>query len=124
MEYQKIINRLGKTIDSTKLPKYTTRKWIEIYDQSNGTYNPHKNIRFKTSQLRSDLCDFNDAYIVVKGKINATNPDDDNYDGKLALKDKAPFFSSILKINSEIAEDPQDLDIVIPMYNLLYYSKN
>ena len=49
MEYQKIINLLGKTIYSTKLPKYTTRKWIEICDQSNGTYNPHKDVRFKTS---------------------------------------------------------------------------
>ena len=122
MEYQKI-NLLGKTIDSAKLPKYTTRKWIEIYDQSNGTYSPHKDIRFKTPQLRSDLCDFNDAYIVVTGKITATNPDDDDYDRNLALKNNAPFFSSVLKSNSQF-EDAQDLDIVMPMQNLLYYSKN
>ena len=67
MEYQKIINLLGKTIDTTKLPKYTTRKWIEIYDQSNGSYDLNKDIEFKAPQLRSDLCDFNDAYkILVK----------------------------------------------------------
>ena len=84
MEYKKIINLLGKTIDSTKLPKDTTRKWIEIYDQSNGTYNQNKDIRFKTPQLRSDLCDFKDAYIVVTGKISATNPDHASYDRKLA----------------------------------------
>ena len=85
MEYQKIINFLGKTIDSTKLPKYTTRKWIEIYDQSNGTHNVNKDIRFKTPQLRSGLCDFNNAYIVFTGKISAANPNNDNYDRKLAL---------------------------------------
>ena len=67
MEYQKITHLLGKTIDSTKLPKYTTRKWIEIFDQSNGSYSANKDIRFKTSQLRSDLCNFNEAYIVVTG---------------------------------------------------------
>ena len=51
MEYQKIINLLGKTIDSTKLPKFTTRKWIEVFDQSSGSYNVNKDIRFKTPQL-------------------------------------------------------------------------
>ena len=81
-------------------------------------------IRFKTPQLRSGLCDFNDAYIVVTGKITATNPNNVNYDRKLALKNKAPFFSSMLKINRRFIEDAQDLDIVMPMYNLLYYSKN
>ena len=90
---------MGKTIDSIKLPKRTTRKWIEIYDQSNGAYNQNKYIRFKTPQLRCDLWDFNDAYIVVTGKIFASNPDDASYDRKLALKNNATFFSSILKIN-------------------------
>ena len=70
------------------------------------------------------MCDFNDSYIVVTGKISATNPDDDNYGRKWALKNNAPFFDSILKINSQLVEDAQDLDIVMPMYCLLYYSKN
>ena len=76
--------------------------------------------------MRSDLCDFNDAYIVVTGKITATNPgnDDNICDRNLALKNNAPFFNCILKINSQLIKDAQDLDIVIPMYNLLYYSKN
>ena len=88
MEYQKIINLLGKTLDFTKLPKVTTRKWIEIFDQSNKSYNLYKDIRFKTPQLRSNLCDFNDAYIVVTGKITATNSgnDDNVYNRNLALK--------------------------------------
>ena len=126
MEYQKIINILGKTIDSTKLPKFTTKKRIEVFDQSRGTYNQTKDIRFKTPQLRSDLCDLNDAYIVVTAKITTTNPGNDRkiYDRNLAFKNNAPFFSSILKINNQLIDDEQDLDIVMPMYNLLYYSKN
>ena len=79
------------------------------------------------------MCDFNDAYIVVTGKVNATNaiipngtapPRDIFYSGEIALKNPAPFFNYILKINNQLTEDVQDLDIVMPMYNLLYYSKN
>ena len=51
------------------LPRFVTKKWIEVYDQSGGNYNLNKEIRIKTSMLRSDLCDFSDAYIVVKGNI-------------------------------------------------------
>ena len=117
-------NLLGK-LAKDEIPKVTTIKWIEIFDQSNGTYNKNKDIRFKTNQLRNDLCDFNDAYIVVTGKITATNPSngDNVYNIKVSLKNAAPFFDSTLKINSQLIEDAQDLDIVIPMYNLLYYSK-
>ena len=76
--------------------------------------------------MRNDLCNFNDAYIVVTGKITATNPgnDDNQYNRKVSLKHSVPFFNCTLKINSQLIEDAQDLDIVIPMYNLLYYSKN
>ena len=125
MGYNKIINLLGK-LEKDDIPKFTTIKWIEIFDQSNGTYNPNKDIRFKTPQIRDDLCDFNDAYIVVTGNVTATNPDNDInvYDRKFSLKNSAPFFNCILKINNQLIEDAQDLDIVNPMYNLLYYSKN
>ena len=85
-------------------------------------------IKLKTleDQLRNDLCDFNDAYIVVTGKITATNSgnDDNVYNGKVSLKNSAHFFNCTLRINSQLIEDAQDLDIVILMYNLLYYSKN
>ena len=64
MEYQKIINLLGTTLD--EVPRFITKKWIEVHDQSGGTYNVNKEIRIKTSMLRSNLCDFNDVYIVVK----------------------------------------------------------
>ena len=125
MEHKKVINLLGKT--TSEVPRFATKKRVEIFAFSNGAYDPSKDIRFKTPQLRNnDLCDFNDAYIVVTGKITATNPGNDNnvYNRKLALKNCAPFFNCILKINNQLIEDAQDLDVVMPMYNLLYYSKN
>ena len=96
MGYNKITNLLDK-LDKDEIPKFTI-KWIEIFDQSNGTYNKNKDIRFKTNQLRNHLCDFNDAYIVVTGKINATNPgnDDNLYNRKVSLKNSVPFFNCIL----------------------------
>ena len=70
MEYQKITNLLGNIPD--KMPRFITKKWIEVHDQSGGAYNTNKKIRFKTSMLRSDLRDYNDAYIVVKGIITVS----------------------------------------------------
>ena len=69
MEFQKIINLLDITSDDKDLPRFVTKKWIEVYDQSDKNYNVNKEIRIKTPMLRSDLCDFSDAYIVVKGNI-------------------------------------------------------
>ena len=96
MEYQKITNLLGNPSDIVL--RLITKKWIEVHDQSGNAenrYNPNKQIRFKTSMLRSDLCDYSDAYIVAKGKIIVTNPDNDAYDKKLAFKNNAPFTSCI-----------------------------
>ena len=75
--------------------------------------------------MRNDLRLFNDAYIVVTGKITVTNPGNNinEYNRKVSLKHSAPFFNCLLKINNQLIEDAQDLDIVMPMYNLLYYSK-
>ena len=75
MEFQKIVNFLDITSDDKNFPKFVTKKWIEVYDQSEKNYSPNKEIRIKTSMLRSDLFDFNDAYIVVKGTITVTEPD-------------------------------------------------
>ena len=82
--------------------------------------------------LRSNLCDYSDAYILVKGTITVTSPGvNNNANNKrdkrnrpLILKNNAPFVSCITRINGELIEDANDLDIVIPMYNLLEYSKN
>ena len=73
MEYQKITNLLGNIPD--KVPRFITKKWIEVHDQYGETYNTNKQRRFITSMLRSDLCDFSDAYIVVKGKITVSATD-------------------------------------------------
>ena len=125
MEYQKMTNLLGTISD--KVPRFITKKWIKVHDQS-GTaedrYKRSKQIRFKTSMLRSDLYDYSDAYTVVKGKIIVTNPDNDAYNKKLAFKNNAPFTSCILKINNTLIDNAEDLDIVMPMWNLIEYSKN
>ena len=57
MEYQKIINLLDNNNTSDKVPRFITKEWIEVFDQSGETYNTNKQIRFKSSMLRSDLCD-------------------------------------------------------------------
>ena len=69
MEFQKITNFLDTTSDDKDLPRFITKKWIEFYEQSEKKYNPNKEIRIKTSRLRSDLCDFSDAYVIVKRDI-------------------------------------------------------
>ena len=96
MEYQKVTNLLGTTPD--EMPRFITKSWIEVRDQpgsSEDRYKPSKKRRFKTSIFRSDLCDVSDAYIVVKGAITVTNPDNNAYDKKLAFKNNAPFVSCI-----------------------------
>ena len=69
MEYQKTINFLDITSDNKDLPRFFTKKWIEVYDESQVNYDINKEIRIKTSILRSDLCDFSGAYILVTGNI-------------------------------------------------------
>ena len=69
MEFQKIVNIVDTTSDDKDLPRFVTKKWIEVYDQSEGIYDVNKEIRTKTSIWKSDLCSFSDAYIVVKGDI-------------------------------------------------------
>ena len=69
IEFRKIVNFLDRTSDNKDLPKFVTEKWVEVYDQSQKNYDLNKEIRIKTSMLRSDLCDFSDAYIVVTGNI-------------------------------------------------------
>ena len=91
MEYQKITNLLGTT--PNEMPRFITKKWVEVHHQSGDLENskPSKPIRFKTSVLRSDLCDFSDAYIVVEGKIAVIKPDSIMYNEKLAFENNAPF---------------------------------
>ena len=122
MEFQKILNVLDTTSDNNDLTKFVTKKWIKVYDQSEGNYNVNKEIRIKTSILRSGLCDFNDRYIVVKGIITVTNPNNTKINKAVALKINAPFINCISKINGVKIENAEDLGVVMPMYNLLEHS--
>ena len=129
MEYQKITNLLDTTPDN--VPRFITKKWVEVHDQSGSAedrYKPSKQIRFKTSMLRSDLCDYSDAYIVVKGDITLTKTNGrgiiDIRNRFLAFKNNAPFTNCISKINNVLIDNAEDLDVVMPMYNLLECSKN
>ena len=69
MEFQKIINLLDTTSDDKGLPGVVTKKWIKVYDQSEKNNSIIKEIRTKTPTLRSDLCDFSDAYLLSKEKL-------------------------------------------------------
>ena len=93
MEYQMITNSLGNIPD--KVPRFITKKWIEVHDQSGETYKTNKQIRFKTSMLRSDLYDFSDAYIVDKGivTVSADKRDRDKMNRQVILKNNTPFIS-------------------------------
>ena len=148
MEFQKITNFLDITSDDKDLPRFVTKKWIEVYDRSGGNYNINKEIRIKTSMLRSDLCDYSDAYIVIKGTITvdkktftaddfespnntaanatASNTANNNAFGeqKLVFKNSAPFINCISKMNGVKIDNAEDLDVLMPMYNSLEYSKN
>ena len=127
MEYNKINNLLDS--ESENLSKFVTRQYVKVNSLSS-TNNENKSIRFKTPMLRSDLCDYSDAYISVKGTItvngvvNGVENEILRRNGPLILKNDAPFVSCMTKINNEFIEDADDLDIVMPMYNLLEYSKN
>ena len=132
MEHDKINNLLlSEDNENEVLSKFFTREYVRINSLLN-TYNENKSIRFKTPMLRSSLCDYSDAYILVKGTITITAPGNnndannirDNKNRPVILKNNAPFASCITRINGELIEDANDLDIVIPVYNLLKYSKN
>ena len=119
MEFQKITNFLDINSDNKRLPKFVTKKWIEVYDQSKVNYDVNKEIRIKTSMLKSDLCDYSDAYIVVKGTITIGRPNNAKRSKAVALKNNAPFINCISKINGVKIDNEEDLDVALPMYSLL-----
>ena len=123
MEFQKIVNLLDTTSNDKDLPRFVTKKWIEVYDQSEKDYRVNKEIKIKTPMLRSDLCDFSDAYIVMKGTVIVTDPNNAKRNKAVAFKNDAPFINCISKINGVQVKNAEDLNVVMPMYNLLEYSK-
>ena len=123
MEYQKISNLLKST--SNNLSKFRTRNWVEINDESRGNY-ANSDIRFMTTMLRSNLCDYADSYILVKGTITITgagaNADErnaDETDKGVTFKNFAPFTKCIRRINNTDIDNAHDIDIVMPMDNLI-----
>ena len=124
METQKIANLMGNA-DSESL-KFATRKWYVISDQNNTDYgdgdeNDDTTIKFETKVIKSNLCDYSDAYILVTGDITATGRDANT---KVAFKSCAPFTKCVTHINDEHVDNADNLDIVTPMYNLIEYSDN
>ena len=125
MEYQKIANVID---DKSNQPsKCRTRNWVEINDESRGAYNV--NIKFKTTMLKSSLCDYSDAYILVKGTISVNNTAAqgaaaNNTNKKVMFKNCAPFTNCISEINNTQIDNAKDIHIVMPMYNLIGYSDN
>ena len=130
MEYQKTANLLDDKT-SNKSSKFRTKNLIEINDESRGTYNVNSQIKFKTTMLKSSLCDYSDAYILVKGTITIAGAGDDaaarqadERDNGATFKNCAPFTNCISEINNTQVDNAKDIDIVMPMYNLIEYSDN
>ena len=123
MEYQKIANLIDDT--SNQPSKFRTRNWVEINDESRGAYYVNSQIKFKTTMLKSSLCDYSDAYILVKRTISVTNTAAaNNINKKVIFKNCAPFTNCISEINNVQIGNAKDIDIVMPMYNLIEYSDN
>ena len=126
MEYQKITNLLDNA--SNQPSKFRTKNWVEINDESRGGYNVNSQIKFKTTMLKSILCDYSDAYILVKGTITVNNigraAAPNNRNKKVIFKNCAPFTKCISKINNTQIDNAKYIDVVLPMYNLIEYSDN
>ena len=128
MEYQKIANSLDDN-KSNQPSKFRKKNWVQINDESRGTYNFNSQIKFKTTMLKSNLCDYSDAYILVKGTITiigagedaAARQADERYKG-VVFKNCAPFTNCISEINNTQVDNAKDIDIVMHMYNLIEYS--
>ena len=123
METQKIVNLLDDADNESS--KFATRKWYGINDQNNTDYGEGNEsgttVKFETKVIESSLCDYSDAYILVIGDITATGGDANTRAG---FKNCAPFTKCITQINDEHVDGADDLDIIMPMYNLIECSNN
>ena len=124
MEYQKIINLLDNA--PNQLSNFRTKNWNEINDLSKGAYNLNSDITFKTTMLKSSLCDYSDAYILAKGRITITGVgadaaawQADERDKGVISKNCAPSINCKTEMNNIEIDNVKDTDIVMPMYNLI-----
>ena len=126
MEYQKIANLVDRE-SSSEPSKFKTKNWVEVNDESRGRYNVNSQIKSKTTMLKSSLFDYSNAYILGKGTITVNNTaaadvDANNTNKKVIFKNCTPFTNCISEINNTQVDNAKDLDIVMPMYNLIEYS--
>ena len=118
--------------DASNQPsKFKTKNWVETNDESRRAYNVDSQTIFKTTMLKSSLCGYSDAYILAKGKVTITGAGDDaaarqvdEREKGVAFKNCAPFTNCISEINNTQIDNCKDIDIIIPLYNLLEYSNN
>ena len=126
MGYQKIANSLDSV--TNKPSKFRARNWVEINGDIRGAYSPNKQIILKTAMLRSSLCEYSDANILVKENISVNNTGraavSTNRNIKVIFEKCAPFTNYISKINNTQIDNAEYIDIVMPMYNLIEYSDN
>ena len=127
MENQKIINLLDNIDTDSK--HFATKKWHIINDENNTNYGVNKDtgadnpdtIKYDTGVLKPNLCDYAEAYILIDGTVRAAAADANT---RLALKNCAPFTKCNLEINDEHVDTAENLDITMPMYDLIAYSDN
>ena len=123
METQKIVNLLNDT--NSESSKFSTRKWYVINDQNNKEYGEgnenDSSIKFETKVIKSSLCHYSHAYILVTGDIKATGG---NANTKVAFKNCAPFTRCVTRVNDKHIDTAENLDIIMPMYTLIEYSDN
>ena len=124
MESHKIINLLENTPNQPN--KFRTKTWVEINDESRGTYNTNSQIKFKTPMLRSHLCDYSAAYILVSGiiPVAALAAGGGNNNIQVVFKNCAPFTNCISEINNTQIVNAKDFNVVMPMNDLREHSNN
>ena len=119
METQKIINLLNDTDNENS--KFARKKWYVIDSESKGNYSHENPIKFLTSSLESNLCDYSDAYILVTGHVTATP---NNAATQVVFKNCAPFENCRTEINDTFVDYADVINITMSMYNLIEYSDN
>ena len=114
METQKIVNLLNSA--ENEYLKFATKKWYVIDSEPKGNYS-HKNpIKFLTSSLESNLCDYSDVYVLITGNIVVAGADNNT---KVAFKNCAPFRKCRTEINETFIDEADFINITMPMYNLI-----